>query len=100
MEDYQDMDDFKEYPDTTAGRFEEMVDKVVEIRRSIFDGICEQIKSVAGNITGGGNSDDEFAEPGPIAQIVDTVNSVDQTIVEGTAGIIKNIGNAVLGILG
>jgi len=94
-----EFDDFeeKEYEDSLAGRFEETVDKVVEIRRSIFDGICDQIKSVADSVTGK-NADDEDYEPGPVAKVVDTVVSVDQAITEGTADIVKGIGRTVLGI--
>lgn len=93
------MDDFeKEYDDSLAGKFEETVDKVVEIRRSIFEGVCNQIKDVAGSITG--QSAEEDAEPGPIAQVVDTVNEVDRAITEGMAGVVKNVGRAVLGIFG
>lgn len=96
-DDFMDFDDEKEYEDSLAGRFEETVDKVVEIRRSIFDGICEQIKSVANSVTGVDEDSEDF-EPGPIAKVVDTVSSVDQAITEGTADIVKSIGRTVLGI--
>ena len=86
-----------EYEDSIAGRFEKMVDDVTEIRRSIFEGVCDQIKNVAGSISGRGEEDEE-SEPGPLARIVDTVNGVDQAIVEGTADVIKSVGRTILGI--
>ena len=95
----KEFDEFeeKEYDDSLAGKFEETVDKVVEIRRSIFDGICDQIKSVANSVAGKSDDDEDF-EPGPIARVVDTVSGVDRAIVDGTADIVKSIGRTVLGI--
>lgn len=97
MSDEFDAFDEKEYEDSLAGRFEEAIDKIVEMRRSVFDGICEQIKTVSNSVLGK-SEDDEDYEPGPIARVVDTVSSVDQAIAEGTADVIKGIGRTVLGI--
>jgi len=95
----KEFDDFeeKEYDDSLAGKFEEAVDKVVEMRKSIFDGICDQIKTVANSISGKSEDEEDF-EPGPVSKIVDTVSSVDQAIVTGTADVVKSIGRTVLGI--
>lgn len=96
-DEFEDFDGDKEYEDSLSGRFEETVDKVVEMRLSLSNGICDQIKNIANSVRGV-NEEDEDYEPGPVAKVVDTVNSVDQAIVEGTADVIKGIGRTILGI--
>ena len=96
-DEFEDFEGDKEYEDSIAGRFEETVDKVVEMRLSVSNGICDQIKNIANSVRGV-NEEDEDYEPGPVAKVVDTVNSVDQAIVEGTADVIKGIGRTILGI--
>ena len=97
FEGFDDFDDEKEYDDSMAGKFEEGVDQIVDMRLSISNGICDQIKQVANKVRGV-DEDDEDYEPGPLVKVVDTVNSVDQAIVEGTADVVKGIGRTVLGI--
>jgi len=83
FEGFSDLDD-EEYEDSLAGRFEKTVDQIVDMRLSISNGICDQIKQIANKVRGV-DEDDEDYEPGPVVKVVDTVNSVDQAIVEGTA---------------
>lgn len=90
-------DDEEEYEDSLAGKFEQGVDQIVDMRLSISNGICDQIKQIANKVRGV-DEDDEDYEPGPVVKIVDMVNSVDQAIVEGTADVIKGLGRTVLGL--
>ena len=97
FEGFDDFDDEEEYEDSVAGRFEKTVDQIVDMRLSIFNGVCDQIKQIANSVRGA-DEDDEDYEPGPVVRIVDTVNSVDQAIVEGAADVIKGIGRTILSI--
>ena len=96
FEGFSDLDD-EEYEDSLAGRFEKTVDQIVDMRLSISNGICDQIKQIANKVRGV-DEDDEDYEPGPVVKVVDTVNSVDQAIVEGTADVLKGLGRTILGI--
>ena len=96
FEGFSDLDD-EEYEDSLAGRFEKTVDQIVDMRLSISNGICDQIKQIANKVRGV-DEDDEDYDPGPVVKVVDTVNSVDQAIVEGTADVLKGLGRTILGI--
>ena len=90
-------DEEKEYEDSIAGRFEEAVDKAVEMRLSISNGIADQVKTLLNGATGK-NEEDEDYEPGPVVKALETINSIDEALVQGTADVIKGIGRTVLGI--